>query len=521
MVKSVVLLLCAIAVSLPRATAAQPAVPTTGGPVQGVPAADGAITSYKGIPYAAAPVGDRRWRAPEPPAAWTAVRRADRFGSSCMQTIVEERKPWTYEFMAHNAVSEDCLFLNVWTPAKAPDAKLPVFFWIHGGGNVEGSAAVPIYDGEALARKGVVVVTINYRLGVFGFLAHPELTQEAGRSGNYGSLDQLAALRWVRANIAAFGGDPGNVTIAGQSAGASGVHNLVASPLAKGLFHRAIAESGSGYVAPNPIRRLVDAQTAGVAFAEAKGAASLRDLRAMPAAQLMARVGDTPGPAFRPVIDGHFLPADPIAIYARGEQNDVPELTGMNLDEPSSLPDYGVVPMARYQKFVRERYGAALAATFFELYPSDTQEQSGESQKAAIRDTGLVSMQMWAEHRAKTARNSAFTYCWTHPMPGPDRARYGAFHTSEVPYVFNTLDQSTRPWSDEDRRLADLMGAYWVNFMKTGDPNGGGLPRWPPIEPGAAVTMELGKRPGPRPVARPEALQFWRTYLMRPDAVVR
>lgn len=521
MLKSVVLVLCAIAVSLPRATAAQPAVPTTGGPVQGVPAADGAITSYKGIPYAAAPVGDRRWRAPEPPAAWTAVRRADQFGSSCMQTIVEERKPWTYEFMAHNAVSEDCLFLNVWTPAKAPDARLPVFFWIHGGGNVEGSAAVPIYDGAALARRGVVVVTINYRLGVFGFLAHPELTKEAGRSGNYGSLDQLAALQWVRANIAAFGGDPGNVTIAGQSAGASGVHNLVASPLARGLFHRAIAESGSAYASPTPMASLADAEKVGVAFAAAKGAGGVKDLRAMPAAQLMARVGDAPGPAFRPAIDGRFLPADPIAIYARGEQNDVPELTGLNLDEGSSARDYGAIPMAQYEQAMHARFGPTLAPEFFARYPGATQAQSGVSQIAAAREAGLASMHLWAEHRARTARHQAFTYFWTHPMPGPDSARYGAFHTAEVPYVFNTLGQSNRPWRDEDRRLAELLGAYWVNFMKSGDPNGTGLPRWAPFAAETAVTMELGPKPGPRPVARPEALQFWRSFLRRPTAATR
>lgn len=520
MLKSVVLVLCALAVSLPRAAAAQQPVRTTDGPVLGVTAADGSVTSYKGIPYAAAPVGERRWRAPQRPTPWTEVRRADQFGRSCMQTIVEERKPWTYEFMAHNAVSEDCLFLNVWSPAKTPGARLPVFFWIHGGGHVEGSAAVPVYVGENLAKRGVVVVTINYRLGVFGFLAHPELTREAGRSGNYGSLDQLAALEWVRRNIAAFGGDPGNVTIAGQSAGASGVHNLVASPLAKGLFHRAIAQSGSAYASPNPMSSLAEAEKVGVAFAAAKGAASAPALRAMPAAQMMARIGDAPGPAFRPVIDGHFLPADPITIYERGEQNDVPELTGLNLDEQSSSREYGVIPMAQYQSSMSERYGTA-AAAFFALYPNDTQDHSGQSQKTAARDAGLVSMHLWAEHRARTARHQAFTYFWTHPMPGPDSARYGAFHTAEVPYVFNTLGQSNRPWRDDDRRLAERLGAYWVNFMKTGDPNGPGLPRWAPFSAETAVTMELGPKMGPRPVARPDALRFWRSYLLRPSVATR
>ena len=243
-----------VVAGLPGLAAAQTPTPTTSGPVRGVTTADRRVTAFKGLPYAAAPVGDRRWRAPQPPAQWTAVRHADQFGSSCMQNIVEERKPWTYEFMAHNAISEDCLFLNVWTPARiAADAAAGPVSGSTAAATSKGSAAIPIYDGEPLARSGVVVVTINYRLGVFGFLAHPELTKEAGASGNYGLLDQLAALRWVQQNIAAFGGDPDRVTIAGQSAGASGVHNLVASPLAKGLFHRAIAESGSAYASPNPM----------------------------------------------------------------------------------------------------------------------------------------------------------------------------------------------------------------------------------------------------------------------------
>ena len=235
----------------------------------------------------------------------------------------------------------------------------------------------------------------------------------------------------------------------------------------------------------------------------------------------MARVGDAPGPSFRPAIDGYFLPADPIAIYARGEQNDVPELTGMNLDEQSSSRDYGAVPMAQHEKTVMDRFGATSAADYFGLYPNDTQDRSGESQKAAARDAGLVSMHLWAEHRAKTARSPAFTYYWTHPMPGPDSGRYGAFHTSEVPYVFNTLGQSNRPWRDEDRRLAGMMGSYWVNFITTGDPNGNGLPRWPAFASGAAMTMELGPTSGPRPVVPSDRLQFWRAYFTRPAAVTR
>jgi para-nitrobenzyl esterase len=460
----------ALALALPLAAAIPQPVKTASGPVAGAASADGSVLAFKGIPYAAPPVGALRWRAPQPAGPWTAVRSADRFGASCMQNIVTERKPWTYEFMAHNEISEDCLYLNVWTPAKSAGEKLPVYFWIHGGGYVEGSGQVPVYDGANLARRGVVVVTINYRLGVFGYLAHPELTKEAGRSGNYGSLDQIAALQWVRKNIAAFGGDPRRVTIGGQSAGASSVHNLVASPLARGLFHRAIAESGSSYPTANASGRLAAAEQVGAAYGAAYGAASLQALRALPATALMTRPGNSPVSSFRPVIDGYFLPADPAEIYAQGKQNDVPELTGLNLDERSSEAEYGA------------------------------------ARQAATREAGLVAMHLWAERRAAKSRHDAYTYYWTHAEPGTDSARYGAFHTSEVPYVFNTLDQSKRPWTDQDRKLAELLGAYWVNFMKNGDPNGAGLPLWPKFTAASATTMEIGDRIGPRTVADPNRL---------------
>ncbi len=522
MQKSFRMVLCAVAaaMALPLVAAIPEPVRTANGPVAGVASADASVLAFKGIPFAAPPLGDLRWRAPQPPASWSAVRKAEQYSASCIQNIVPERKPWTYEYMAHNQISEDCLYLNVWTPAKSAGDKLPVYFWIYGGGYVEGSTAVPVYDGANLARRGVVVVTINYRLGVLGFLGHPELTKEAGHSSNYGSLDQLAALQWVQKNIAAFGGDPGNVTISGQSAGSSGVHNLVASPLAKGLFHRAIAESGSGYVAANAVSKLADAEKAGLKFAAAKGAGDLKALRAKSADELVAKLSDGSSPSFRPVVDGWFLPAEANEIYAQGRQNDVPELTGMNRDERSSEADYGSKPLAAYQKAMQERYGE-LAGSFFKLYPNGTQEQSGESQKAAFRDAGLASMFMWGRLREKTAKNKAFTYYWTHVQPGPDSARFGAHHTSEVPYVFNTLDQSKRPWTDQDRKVADQLGSYWINFMKSGDPNGNGLPAWPAYSSKSVVTMELGDKSGPRPVVEPAKLELWEKYLTRPSAVAR
>jgi len=278
------------------------------------------------------------------------VRRADQFGASCIQTIVEERKPWTYEFMAHTPISEDCLYLNVWTAAQSASEKRPVFVWLYGGGYTEGSTAVPVYDGEQLARRGLVVVTINYRLGVFGFLAHPELTKESDHnaSGNYGTLDQIAALEWVQKNIAAFGGDPGRVTIAGQSAGANSVHNLVASPLAKGLFHRAIAESGSGVISNNRVVTMAEAESAGLKYAESKGSKSIAALRAISWQDLVngTRTGNSSN--FRPLVDGWVLPETVESRMLHGQQNDVPTLTGLNADEGSSNPDYGMIPAGEF-----------------------------------------------------------------------------------------------------------------------------------------------------------------------------
>jgi len=291
---SLLILLCLAAgpvLHAGRAVAPIGPVKVQGGVVAGVAGGKADITTFKGIPFAAPPVGDKRWKAPEPPVAWTGVRQAAEFGASCIQRIVQESKPWTYEFMTHGAISEDCLFVNVWTPARAASEKRPVFVYIYGGANTEGSGMVPVYDGEGLASKGLVVVTFNYRVGVLGFLNHPELSKEAPyhASGNYGLLDQIAAVKWVHDNIAGFGGDPTRVTVAGQSAGGQGVHNLTASPLASGLFQRAIIESAGGGSRP-----LADGEADGLRFAEAKGAASIAALRAKTWEELVAPL---PAPA--------------------------------------------------------------------------------------------------------------------------------------------------------------------------------------------------------------------------------
>ena len=440
------------------------AVKTESGMVSGVPAG-ASVTAYKGIPFAAPPIGPLRWKAPQPPVQWTGVRAADRFGASCIQTIVEEKKPWTHEFMAHGEVNEDCLFLNVWTPARAANEKHPVFVYLHGGANTEGSGSVAVYDGEGLASKGVVMVTVNYRLGVLGFFSHPELTKESphNSSGNYALLDQIAALRWVRDNIAAFGGDPARVTVAGQSAGAADIALLTVSPLAKGLFHREILESGGSSF--NGAGKTLAAQEAdGVRFAEAKGAHALADLRAMSWKDVTAPVQG--GPRFGPVIDGYVLPSSPKDAFAAGTQNDVVTLAGYNADESGASP-----------------------------------KGSPEANEAARAKQRLATL-AWAAARGATSKTNAYIYYWDHTLPGPDAGQYGAFHTSEVPYVLNTLGKSDRAFTADDRKIADMMSSYWANFAANGDPNGKGLAPWPSVREQPGMVMELGDHTGAIPAAR-------------------
>jgi para-nitrobenzyl esterase len=487
-------------------------VKVQGGLVAGVPGKRAGITAFRGVPFAAAPVGNRRWQAPQPLDPWTGVKKAEAFGPSCIQTVVQERKPWTYEFMTHGEVSEDCLFVNIWTPAKSAAEKKPVFVYLYGGGNTEGSGMVPVYDGEGLASKGLVVVNFNYRVGVLGFLTHPELSKEPPyhASGNYGLLDQIAAVKWVHENIAGFGGDPSRITVAGQSAGGQGVQNLTASPLAKGLFHRAIIESAGGAARP-----LVDAEADGVRFAEAKGATTLAELRAKPWQDLVTPVAAPPAAApggrgggnlrFGVVVDGYALPATVNEVFAQGKQNDVPTLIGNNADEGGASPQ----PTTTAQDFdrqARQRYGE-LADEFLKLYPASTDEAAKLAQNQSSRDIARMNLYIWAVERSKTAKTKVFTYFWNHPLPGPEAARYGAFHTSEVPYVLNTLEQSDRPFTDVDRKITDLLSSYWANFATTGDPNGKGLPAWPAVDGKSWMTIELNEKPREIPAADSPAKQ--------------
>jgi carboxylesterase type B len=483
-------------------------VKTASGLVSGVQGRNPAIAVFKGIPFAAPPIGPLRWHAPTPPAPWQGVRKADTFSPNCIQTIVTEKKPWTYEFMAHGEVSEDCLYLNVWTPAASTDARRPVFVYIYGGGNVEGSGSIPAYDGEGLASKGLVVVTFNYRVGVLGFFAHPDLSKESAyhASGNYGLLDQIAVVRWVHDNIAAFGGDPNRVTIAGQSAGAVAVHSLTASPLAKGLFQRAIADSGGGI---GGTRTMADQEADGVRFADAKKARAIADLRALPWQDVVVPV---PGVRFAPLPDGYALPSTVRQVFASGKQNDVPMLTGINADEGGAVPQPATT-LDAFQRDAKQRYGD-MAAEFLSLYPAATDEEAKRAQNDSARDRGRATLYFWAQERAKTARTNVFTYFWTHVLPGPDAAQYGAFHTSEVPYVLNTLSMSARPFTPKDHQVAGTLSSYWVNFATTGDPNGKGVPPWPAVSADTAQTMEVGAEFRPIPIAgSPARVDFFRRVL--------
>lgn len=468
------------------------------------------VTAYLGIPFAAPPVGELRWRPPQPPAHWTGVRAADHFGASCMQDEVGSRLPWTREFMTQGPISEDCLFLNVWTTAKSSRAKQAVMVFIYGGGFSEGSTVCAVYNGAALAKKDVVVVTLNYRVGPLGFLVYPELTRESGHhsSGNYGILDQIAALQWVQRNIAAFGGDPTRVTIFGQSAGAISVDDLMRSPLAKGLFARAIAESGPGLFPENLMGgadTLEKREQQGVKWAEAKGAHSLAGLRAMPAVDFYKATPGAPGVG-GPATDGWVIPAE-------RPEHEVPLLVGMVTGDTAFASMFGpqAPPTVDGYKSVAQKVYGDRAAAFLQLYPVDKDSDVPAAKAASQVDRGRVSLDVWCATQAERS-GTVYTYYFDHPIPWPQHPEFGAFHSSELPYIFQTLKVMDRPWAAEDFKLSQVMSSYWSNFAKTGDPNGPGLPPWPAYDSAKHTTMELGDHVGPIPEADPAKVEFFVGY---------
>ena len=496
--------------SLAMTTVAAAQVKTTGGLVKGTTSTDGRIRVFKGIPFAAAPVGELRWKEPRPAPPWDGVRDAAEFGSQCVQGQIFG------DITFPKPASEDCLNLNIWTPAAAASDRLPVMVWIHGGGFQAGAGREPRHDGEALARKGVVVVTINYRLGIFGFFSHPELTKESGRnaSGNYGMLDQVAALSWVQENIAAFGGNPQNVTIFGESAGSFAVSALMASPLAVGLFHRAIGESGAYFSAGNgtlALQPLATTEQQGAKFAASLGAGlasspdagSLAALRAKSGEELLSAALKTQ-PWFSPNVDGYFLREDVYTTFAAGKQAHVPLLAGWNTDEVRA----GVVlakqkPTAStFTADTHKRFGDQ-ADAILKAYPAATDAEALESAAALASDLfiGHVTWK-WIEMHSQTGNAPVYRYSFDRKIPVALDAKVnevaatsrdiGARHAGEIEYVFGTLDSIPNvTWESSDRKLSDAIVTYWANFARAGDPNGSGLVTWPRYDAGGGRVQHL------------------------------
>ena len=480
------------------------------------------VRVYRGVPFAAPPVGDLRWKAPQPAAKWQGVRQATEFSNACWQT------PYPAAAAIYQAklppLSEDCLYLNIWTPAKNAKDRLPVMVWIHGGGFTRGFSGTSSYNGEVLARKGAVIVTINYRLGIFGFFAHHELSTESGHhaSGNYALLDQIAALQWVQKNIAAFGGDPNRVTIFGESAGSWAVNALMASPLAKGLFQRAIGESGGLF---SPMKALADAEKEGEKLGrllapdsgpkKSEGSEApaqpdvLKALRAMPAGELL-KAADSE--TVRAIVDGWVLPQDVATIFAQGKQNDVPLMVGYNADEGTTLaPQAANMKAFMFVGGVHQRYGSQ-ADALLKVYPAASDEQAVSSFYSAYRDQAFGwEMRTWARMATRTGHQPAYMYYFSRRPPGPQSARLRAFHASEIAYVFGTFVWPF-PWEDTDKKLSDTITSYWVNFAASGNPNGGSLTKWPAYNAKDDQVLELGDQVAVRSGVNQSGLDFFDAY---------
>lgn len=460
-----------------------------------VPPKDG-VRSFKGIPFGQSPVGDLRWREPQPVKDWKGARNADQFGPRCMQRTSPNADYW----FRSNGMSEDCLYLNVWTPAKSGNEKLPVLFYVFGGGFQNGDGSEPRYDGENMARKGMVAVSINYRTNIFGFFVHPELTKESPHhaAGNYGLLDQVAALRWVEKNIAAFGGDPKRITIAGESAGSISVSALMASPLSKDMIAGAIGESGA-MTSSLPPQPLAEAEQNGMKFATAAGATTLAALRAMSAEQIQEATTKVQGVRFSTSLDGYFLPKPLTAIYEAGEQAKVPLLAGSNTQEQPArmvLGENDATPDA-LGGAIRKFYGDQ-ADDIVKAYTASTADEVHEAAMhlASARFVAFSTWK-WTELQMKTGGKPVYRYLYARPrprylgMPGqsqppdaPSAPRpagpQGAVHSAEIQYAMGNLDLDKRyTWEPADYEVAKTMQAYFVNFIKTGNPNGSGQPEWP------------------------------------------
>jgi para-nitrobenzyl esterase len=467
-------------------------VKTEGGTVAGALTEDGKVAMFLGIPFAAPPVGELRWKEPQPVVPWAGVRAAKEFGSHCMQAAA-----YGDMIFRDPGESEDCLTVNVWAPVKAK--KMPVMVWIYGGGYQGGGSSEGRQDGQYLAHRGVIVVSMNYRLGIWGFMVHPELTAESPHhaSGNYGLMDQRAALAWVKKNIEAFGGDPENVTLFGESAGSFSVSTQMASPLSQGLFQKAIGESGGALSSSgNGAKTREERETIDAAYAvKAFGTAKLADLRKLTANRLKATImsKETPG-RFGPDVDGYFLPDTVANLYKAGKQAHIPLIAGWNADEGGTQAK---VYAATYQKFAEKEFPGR-EKEFIALYPGGRDITALNSGNAYAGDKFIAySTWRWLEAQVRTGGKPVYRYRFELGSPGDKyhSASAGAFHSDEINYVFGTL--ALRPeavWRPVDWVLSEKMGEYWTNFAKTGDPNADGLPPWPVYGPEQWQVLHLDER---------------------------
>lgn len=484
----------------------EPQVNVPAGVLRAAPAGADGVVAFKGVPYAAPPVGHLRWHAPLAPLKWDGVRDASTFGASCLSAWSGDREPGLRR-------SEDCLTLNVWTGAKAATERRPVMVWLHGGGFQFGTGASAQFEGTPLARKGVVLVTLNYRVGVFGFLAHPALDRE-GPSGDYGLQDQLAALRWVKQNIANFGGDPGNVTLFGESAGAHAIGILMASPSSKGLFHKAIGQSGAFWDGPNgPLENRADAHARGTAFVQRLGGESIEALRGLSAEKLNAAAmwdfsSNPAETAFSPNIDGYVVPQAPPATFAQGKQMRIPLLAGWVADEGYPFDALGLPHRnaTEFRNAAQAVFGKKRRAEFLRLYPAATNDQANVSANALTGDFVIGEQTwQWLEWQRLT-KQPVYGYKFTYTSPYTPIAG----HITDVPFVFGTLTpqfilRSRTPAAPADRAMSEQVMAYWVNFATNGNPNGPGLPQWPAYD-ARGMLQELG--PTIKPRANDQARRF-------------
>jgi para-nitrobenzyl esterase len=478
-----------------------PQVKINNGTLQGTFDPSAGIKSFKGIPYALPPVGDLRWKEPQPAANWTGIRKADHFSHMPMQ-----KRIFSDMIFRADTMSEDCLYLNVWAPAKLTKEKLPVLVYFYGGGFVGGDGSESRYDGESMAQKGIVTITINYRLGIFGFFAHPELTQESPHhaSGNYGLLDQTAALRWVQTNIEAFGGDPKRVTIAGESAGSIAVSAQMASPLSKNLIAGAIGESGAMIKPTLPAVTLAEGEKTGTDFAQNVNAKSLADLRAIPAAQLLDDASKPGNYKLAATIDGYFLPKPIVKIFEAGEQAHVPLLVGWNSAEVpyQSFTGNDMPTPENYANKVKQQFGEN-AGEVLKLYPGATQEEVIKSATALASDRFIAySTWKWADLQAKTGEKPVYRYLFSCPRPPEVKKEenpaannlppkmVGASHASEIEFAMGNLSaDKVFAWTANEYKVSETMENYFANFIKTGNPNGKGLPKWTPNTNGSSVSF--------------------------------